>query len=614
MATVQATPRVDIFIGNADDAAHLVPALKRAVALVQKQVDVTLPSGQSPVLRTFDWRTDAGTRVGGQGTVVDPAIARASVGIFVFSGRVGTVTEAELSAFRQRHGHLVALFPHAHPAGLDMNSETVSADWAKLVAFSRSLTAGWTDAGGRAVTPSERWTTEGDVERIAADRLLKAVSQICSELAGKKPKGPRGPTPTAPKRNVVVPATPSPAASRVRRAKERPSDASDAFILVADIVGFSELAVDTQVAAVRHLVEGVTRSPVFKNWPDGSYFMNSTGDGFVLARMAMGPLDLPLTLVELGRALVKHAKRFQTPKGPLHVRVGLHRGDVVGDVSGVPGTRFAVGSGLNWCARIADLAGPSQMLASEEFVQLCVSRFGAKKLISFTVPEVGREPFLAQVKHGRSASFRVCVGDGLSEAVPPKLSHDEIIGRHLENALEVVGTALLQMSAGGTTPPEDLIVKLAPRLTLWVPQADVLVCVVPRIELPRTAATAPLNHASTWSIAPGVSTHVGPVAAAFFTTKCQAVAGLPNYRVHEEEYLLRWEQAGVSRERVGKFSRHPRVVLTVPLLLLDEPAGVLCIDLMEPLEVADDQLVPILNRIQLRSGYFIAALLTVRRK
>ena len=384
----------------------------------------------------------------------------------------------------------------------------------------------------------------------------------------------------------------------------------NALLMVADVVRFSERAQGEQVQLIQHLLRGLTTDAFFlaqeKEHPG---YVNSTGDGFVYATVLDGDRELPLQFCDLAARVVVFANRFQDAQGVrMQIRVGLHTGEIVGNISELES--FSVGSGVNWCARICDLAADNQVLLSEALFQVIFQRFsGSEELKKRFFPPVEREPFRVGVKDGRAALFRVLVHDLLSAEASPKLVRLEEIGIHLRQALEIVGESVAAFLAG-EEPLEEAVRASNPRLTLWVPDSmGALRSILPAVELPEPSFGPHARSSTTWPLS---QPPCGPVSAAFTGNVQVALLDLPDGSdpSQSEAYLRRWADWNVPAEMVRRFSRHPRAILAIPLALFSSgPVGVVCVDLMVPLaglEAAADRL---MHEIAIHSGYFITSLL-----
>lgn len=381
------------------------------------------------------------------------------------------------------------------------------------------------------------------------------------------------------------------------------------YILVADIVGFSERSQKEQVRMVQHLLATHRDDPFVASRKGEPSYLNSTGDGFVYATSSEGDLELPLQFFELAIRLVQGAGRFEGAKGrPMEIRVGLHFGSLTSNIDG--GEGFSVGSGINWAARICDLCAPSQVLVSEELVAEIRARIDDEALADRVFPRAEEPWFSAQVKHNRTARFRVLLDPALSKAAPPRLARGELIGRHLRQALEILGESIAVSLCRKGESVKAATKRLNPRLTVWVPNSNgVLHSLRPRVVLP-PAPGAPTGPSRTAWAASG--TPMGPVSAAFIGKAPVCLLDFPDPAKDPEGYEARWGGCNVPAEVVEGFSRRARSFLALPLILFEEPAGVLCVDLMDPLTGQDALALVLIDELQLRSGYFLSALLHLR--
>ena len=131
-------------------------------------------------------------------------------------------------------------------------------------------------------------------------------------------------------------------------------------VLFTDIVGFTaytEVVGDDK--ALRALdVQADRTAAVVERWP-GARAVKELGDGLMIWRAGFdGGCEFA---VELLRALCDAS----SDDFPLAVRVGMHHGPVT------PRGQDVVGHTVNVAARIADLAGPGELVVSEEVIASC---------------------------------------------------------------------------------------------------------------------------------------------------------------------------------------------------------------------------------------------------
>ncbi len=142
---------------------------------------------------------------------------------------------------------------------------------------------------------------------------------------------------------------------------EQPVAAGDTFtLLFTDIVGSTVLAErlgDQRWSELLREHNTLVRDEISRHGGDE---VKNQGDGFMVAfRSARRAL---LAAIGIQRALEDH--RRSHPEHPLHVRIGVHSGEVVADDGDLHGRNVVLAS------RISDLAGPDEVLASALTKQL----------------------------------------------------------------------------------------------------------------------------------------------------------------------------------------------------------------------------------------------------
>ncbi len=153
----------------------------------------------------------------------------------------------------------------------------------------------------------------------------------------------------------------------------RPGPAADSrvgAVLFTDLVGFTEYT-DTEgdVAALRvlehqtHMMSGITEAR-----PDAR-IVKELGDGLMVWFSA------PFDAIEGAIAMLLTVEAARTTDAfPVAIRMGLHAGEVLAR------GRDLIGATVNVAARIAGLAGPGELLASEAAVDACGGRLPAARL------------------------------------------------------------------------------------------------------------------------------------------------------------------------------------------------------------------------------------------
>lgn len=217
-------------------------------------------------------------------------------------------------------------------------------------------------------------------------------------------------------------------------------------IVLTDIVKFSELSTRGQEDAIDHLLKGLDKHLLKKpRLKTCSWHLNSTGDGFLLAIGTGRRLDELVTpLFDGVRALVNHCRSGTKSGLRFEIRAALHLGDLLVEPNKLPGG-FAVGKGLNWAARLAGLASPSQVIVSEELAQEILDKVGHTDHDEQLHPPRGSDPHEATVKHGRPARFRFLTSTpaaALSQDSSDRLKLLQHADDHAERALRVVSNLI----------------------------------------------------------------------------------------------------------------------------------------------------------------------------
>ena len=176
-------------------------------------------------------------------------------------------------------------------------------------------------------------------------------------------------------------------------------------VLFTDLVGFTEYTDSEGDVAALRVLEHQTRlmSGITDARPDAR-IVKELGDGLMVW------FEAPLDAIEGAIAMlvaVEAARR--TDAFPVAIRMGLHAGEVL------PRGHDLIGATVNIAARIAALAGPGELLASEAAVDACGGRLPAARL-----DPVGPAP----VKGVSTPVWlvRVCPDRGRAWSRPPPLT------------------------------------------------------------------------------------------------------------------------------------------------------------------------------------------------
>lgn len=382
-------------------------------------------------------------------------------------------------------------------------------------------------------------------------------------------------------------------------------DTVPAFVIAVDVQGFSTKTIIQQIDIVDHLVTAFRSTELWAvRTAERLRYLNSTGDGFFAAVEARGDVSLCVEVSRVAQQMAAQEAEFANPPHGVRFRVGVHYGTV-----GIPeGSSFAVGSGLNWCARICDIADAGQVALSHEFATEVFDRLGVPTTWGSPwalYPPRGESPWEVRVKHGKRARFRLLAR---SPVVPRRLQEAEIIATHAETALSIVAAAIAAALTRGGRKGKGRTLKGGDcRLTLWEIDENRFVTWGKRVQLNGVAAPS----TTPWLLrdADGPCQH--PLARAVHEGRPVVLRSLPPARPLGP-YVEAWASHGCDEHLVRKFGRPPRAMAVLPLQLLDTPVGVLCIDFADPVAVDDAVLDAVLDSVRVQSGYFLAALTHLR--
>ena len=139
-------------------------------------------------------------------------------------------------------------------------------------------------------------------------------------------------------------------------AAKRRLAAETAHILFLDMVGFSRLPMETQVARVAELHGVVRETPEFRHADkDGNLLVRDTGDGMTLV-FFRDPIAPVQCAVEIAHALLD--------KPHLPVRMGIHSGPV-SRVRDAQDNENVIGDGINMAQRVMDCGDAGHIFLSQ---------------------------------------------------------------------------------------------------------------------------------------------------------------------------------------------------------------------------------------------------------
>ncbi len=178
-----------IFIGHSDDAREEALAIVSLQSTIEnefrKYLELQHQKSQFHSLKLWEWHLDASSKTGGQKHVVDPALNRAQITIFVFKERVGNVTWEELEKAKKRSKenlvHILAFFPDHPPKSVDFRKRRDAEAWLTLLKHKEDLTVDWTQPDSCSITPCPDYENIEHLKIIAREKLLVAIHNILSQ-------------------------------------------------------------------------------------------------------------------------------------------------------------------------------------------------------------------------------------------------------------------------------------------------------------------------------------------------------------------------------------------------------------------------------------------------
>ncbi|MGV7228701.1 MAG: adenylate/guanylate cyclase domain-containing protein [Nitrospirales bacterium] len=137
-------------------------------------------------------------------------------------------------------------------------------------------------------------------------------------------------------------------------------------VLFLDIVGYSKLSVERQMAVSEHFYGLVEEG--LANLEREECITVDTGDGMAICYLG-DPEEILLVAISLRDAFKNHDHTLT----PYNVRLGINLGPV--KIVELQGERRVIGDAINVAQRIMDFAKPNQLLVSRSFYEVvsCVS-------------------------------------------------------------------------------------------------------------------------------------------------------------------------------------------------------------------------------------------------
>ena len=290
--------------------------------------------------------------------------------------------------------------------------------------------------------------------------------------------------------------------------------------------------------------------------------------------------------------------------------------------------RVLVGSGPNECSRLVRMAGPGQIVVSEDFVKGWELDVGAKVLVEKDLsPSSEKPPIGMQIKSGSQSYFRF-YKSGSETSINAILRQVHRADQVLFRVIREIEDEFVEVITDHC--PELTPKKISTRVSLFVfdrnnPKANRLVSTEYRYMRGRIEGG---THRDGSSVAKGATSYAvsgdtgpqGPIGQAFVRKTPIIVSNLPNYRksVKDSSYVkvLAGEPWHIPEQTIHEFGRKARCFLAVPCWLHEGARvaeAVICIDTMHPLDCVSEQLLrDCATEFGRFFGTLIAALLWLR--
>ncbi len=171
-----------VFVGHADDAKRQAEWVKEIESLLQKELTRRIEDRMCPftTVDIYLWESHAPRQFGGQ-KLIDAAIDRANMAVFVFRDRVGDVTKEEFYRFKQIREEgipIIAIFPEEPSSSEVYKNLEKSEAWTNLLRFRKELTENWTKPDAKPLTPIENYKDEAHFKNIIVDEFRNSLGLI----------------------------------------------------------------------------------------------------------------------------------------------------------------------------------------------------------------------------------------------------------------------------------------------------------------------------------------------------------------------------------------------------------------------------------------------------
>jgi hypothetical protein len=392
-------------------------------------------------------------------------------------------------------------------------------------------------------------------------------------------------------------------------------DLSHGLILAADISNFSALPSKHFRDVIAKLWSIPEEIGLFQ---DAS--ISSLLDGLVAARGGIRHAQL-LNLCETWINRLRVSTRKIVQDG-VNLRIAVHYGSYyVINKPAINQPKLIVGAAPNECSRLVRVAGPGQVVVSEEFVKNWKADEDSELLRHLEPPHT-REPIGIYLKPGQLSQFRfykLNLNDSPQDTLQQIHAAEEALHKYLVDIEEELVDLLTDSdpSLDSKSIGARLTIFAVDRLGLQLVPTQIRYQKHGNSSVPAESVNGHRLHGNgtKYSIEDKKKPQ-GPLGRAYYSFEPQAVNKLPSYANSPEKYVGKLTRSPwyIPRQMVHDFGHKAGAFIAVPFGLQTKlPDGLLCIDTQNPLNsFSASQLEECGESIRRIYGLLLASLLRLR--
>lgn len=299
--------------------------------------------------------------------------------------------------------------------------------------------------------------------------------------------------------------------------------------------------------------------------------------------------------------------------GHVDLRIAVH----VGGFYRFTNRPLIVGAAPSECSRILHMAGPGQIVISENFVTTWVAEVGDSALGNIW-PELQKPPMEIRLKPGQVRKIRFYKLNLDNTRPPAALQQIHAAEQALRGLIEEIEDTFVDCL---NSIVEVSARKVGARISLFIPgsEEDRLVSTDFRfLRYPDPGKNDSTKKGPTVYSVADVTRPQGTVGNAYVKCTVQVVQALPVFKDHPSDYIatLTAEPWNLPEAAIRQFGRKARCFIAIPFRLEQDKEhadGVVCIDTRHPLdEIPFGDLELIGEYLMLRYGTILAALWRLR--